>query len=227
MAVSALIVRPLWSFATNLASRVCLIRWAMRSIAHSQDFSSQRSDPGARYRSVVMRRSLTISSLRVAPFEHSVPRFTGLSGSPSTCTTVDPVTLRALSPRVCPSWSEGHRVSPRSRSYREEECTFGLQKSVTLPHGVPHVELVIKRGVSAQQAQRPASHGEDSCGCPGCKGGAGATARRLPRDRGAAGDPPAGGTREADRGRNDAHAGCRLRTGQWLPVRRRCPSDAR
>src|SRR5207245_5207954 len=107
--------------------------------------------------------------------------------------------LRVPPPRVIPSWSEGHRVSPRSRSYREEECTFGLQKSVTLPHGVPHVELVIKRGVSAQQAQRPASHGEDSCGCPGCKGGAGATAVRLPCDRGAGGDSAAGGTRGADR----------------------------
>src|SRR5206468_12078266 len=35
----------------------------------------------------------------VIPFEQSAPRLIGLSGSPSTCTTVG-VTFRALSPRV-------------------------------------------------------------------------------------------------------------------------------
>src|SRR5256886_14697963 len=126
--------------------------------------------------------------------------------------------LRVPHPRVIPSRSEGHPVSPRSRSYREEECTFGLQKSVTLPHGVPHVELVIKRGVSAQQAQRPASHGEDSCGCPGCKGGAGATARPLPPDRGAAGGPPTGGGAEGGTGRHEWRPRGRPRNGARRPL---------
>src|SRR5712691_1448519 len=56
-------------------------------------------EPGRRTCGKVSRFELVMSSLRVAPLGHSVPRLIGWSGSPSTCTTCA-VTFFALSPSV-------------------------------------------------------------------------------------------------------------------------------
>src|SRR6266849_344100 len=56
-------------------------------------------EPGRRTCGKVGPFELVMSSLRVAPLGHSVPRLIGWSGSPSTCTTCA-VTFFALSPRV-------------------------------------------------------------------------------------------------------------------------------
>src|SRR5712692_2277943 len=90
---------PLAFLATKVRSRVVLMCRAICWMASSQEMSSQRSDPGRRTLGVRIRFGLSMSYLSVAPFGQSVPRLIGLSGSPSTCTTVG-VTFFALSPRV-------------------------------------------------------------------------------------------------------------------------------
>ncbi len=76
-ASSALMVRPAASRSISRSSRDCLNSRAMRSMAQSHALSSQRSLPGARYRTLVSRRSFTTLCFRVTPLGHSVPRLIG------------------------------------------------------------------------------------------------------------------------------------------------------
>src|SRR4051812_24489091 len=73
--------------STNVASRVSLVSWAIRSMAQSRVLVlSQSVAPGARYHTFVTRFGLTTSWNVAAPLGYSVPRLIGLSGLPSMLT---------------------------------------------------------------------------------------------------------------------------------------------
>src|SRR5512139_2322591 len=76
-------VSPLSFFAMKFLSRSSFISLAMRVKASSQEMRFHSLLPGARYSGYCRRLGLCTKSSRPAPFGHSVPRFTGWSGSPS------------------------------------------------------------------------------------------------------------------------------------------------
>src|SRR2546428_6007373 len=80
-----LTVLPDASWATKLASRASLTRWASLLSRSSQLICCQWSEPGARYSGFSTRRALVASCIAVAPLGQSRPSFTGLSGFPSIC----------------------------------------------------------------------------------------------------------------------------------------------
>src|SRR5262245_23014966 len=92
-------VTPLSFFATKFLSRSAFMCFAIRSIASSQEMRFHSFVPGARTSGCLRRFGLWIMSSTPAPFGHSVPRFTGLSGSPSTW-MIDGFTFFDLSPSV-------------------------------------------------------------------------------------------------------------------------------
>src|SRR6185369_16831390 len=78
----------LTSLTLKLLSRVSFMRWAMRSRAQSQDFSSNLSEPGARYITFCKRRSLTATWNNELPLEQRDPWLMGCWGSPSILITL-------------------------------------------------------------------------------------------------------------------------------------------
>src|SRR5437879_4054811 len=98
IAVVLISVLPSLDFSWNVSSRVCLVSWAMRSIAQSRVLSSQWSELGARYLTVFQRRSFTASWKLAAPLGHRLPSLTGESGLPSML-TISPLTVWAIMPQ--------------------------------------------------------------------------------------------------------------------------------
>src|SRR5918994_1371983 len=78
---------PSASMGTKVRSREALIRWASLSSASSQEICCHSLAPDARYIGVGTRRRETASSIAVAPFGQRRPSLTGLSGSPSICSS--------------------------------------------------------------------------------------------------------------------------------------------
>src|SRR5918994_1013860 len=78
---------PSASVVTNVRSREVLIFWASLSSTKSQETSCHSLAPDARYIGLVTRRRETASSIAVAPFGQRRPSLTGLSGSPSICSS--------------------------------------------------------------------------------------------------------------------------------------------
>ena len=81
--VQRLTVVPAAFLAMKFASRSCFISVAMRSSAKSQETCLNSLLPGARYFGTFSRVGACTISSSAEPFGHSVPRFTGWSGSPS------------------------------------------------------------------------------------------------------------------------------------------------
>ena len=71
------------TLATQLSSRVFLIRWAISLTAQSHGFSSQTLEPGARYFTLWRRRGLLESCRMATDFGSRAPRLMMWSGSPS------------------------------------------------------------------------------------------------------------------------------------------------
>src|SRR5215510_9012369 len=94
-----LTVTPAAFFATKFLSRSAFMCLAMRSIASSQETRFHSFEPGARTSGYLRRFGLWIMSSTPAPLGHSVPRFTGWSGSPSTW-MIAGLTFFDLSPSV-------------------------------------------------------------------------------------------------------------------------------
>src|SRR5256885_15737739 len=78
-----LTVLPSASTVTKVRSRDALTLRASLSIAKSHETRCQSVAPGARYIGLVIRRREMASCNALAPFGHSRPSLTGLSGSPS------------------------------------------------------------------------------------------------------------------------------------------------
>jgi hypothetical protein len=78
-----LTVTPSAFFSIRLASRSFFMWVAMRLMASSQEMRFHSLLPGSRTSGNLSRLGLLTMSIRPAPLGHSVPRFTGLSGSPS------------------------------------------------------------------------------------------------------------------------------------------------
>ncbi len=76
-------VLPSSSVSTKLLSRESFVHRVNMPMASSQEIRCHSVPPGARYIGYCGRRSLTASCTVDAPFGHSVPPLTGLSGSPS------------------------------------------------------------------------------------------------------------------------------------------------
>ena len=82
-------------------ARVALTRWARVVMAQSRLFSSQWSEPGARYFTFFRRRGLVTTSKTAWPLLHRVPWLMGWSGSPSTLMSFYPLVL-AMRPQPTP-----------------------------------------------------------------------------------------------------------------------------
>src|SRR2546421_11152468 len=78
---------PLTSWVTNVRSRDALMFWASLSSVKSQETCFHSVDPGARYIGLSTRRREIASCNELAPLGHRVPSLTGLSGSPSICSS--------------------------------------------------------------------------------------------------------------------------------------------
>src|SRR5918995_4439257 len=78
---------PAASMGTKVRSREALIFWASLSSAKSQETCCHSVAPDARYIGLVTRRRETASSIAVAPLGQRRPSLTGLSGSPSICSS--------------------------------------------------------------------------------------------------------------------------------------------
>ena len=76
-------VTPLSFFSTKFASRSAFMCLAMRVSASSQEMRFHSFAPASRTSGYLRRFGQWIMSSTPAPFGHSVPRFTGWSGSPS------------------------------------------------------------------------------------------------------------------------------------------------
>src|SRR6516165_858793 len=76
-------VFPLASMVTNVRSRDALMFCASFSRVKSQETCFHSVAPGARYSGLGTRRREMASCSELAPLGHTVPSFTGLSGSPS------------------------------------------------------------------------------------------------------------------------------------------------
>src|SRR5512138_2303036 len=96
------------SNSLKLASRVLFVSWAMRSMAQSSGLSSQWSEPGARYFTLVQRWSLTVIWIEATPLGHSVPWLMGESGSPSRLTSCPESSLMRIIPH--PTEQSGQRL---------------------------------------------------------------------------------------------------------------------
>src|ERR1700736_947240 len=82
-----LTVLPFPSVATKVASREALIFCAILPSANSHVTLFQPVEPAARYWGDSTRRGDVASCIAVAPLGHRRPSLTGLSGSPSICSS--------------------------------------------------------------------------------------------------------------------------------------------
>src|ERR1700674_1322993 len=78
---------PFPSAVTKVASRDALMFWAILANTKSQVTLVQLVAPGARYLGESTRRGEIASCIAVAPLGQSRPSLTGLSGSPSICSS--------------------------------------------------------------------------------------------------------------------------------------------
>src|SRR5260370_20769155 len=82
-----LTVLPFPSAVTNVASRDALMFWVILSSTKSQETLFQPVAPAARYWGDSTRRGEIASCIAVAPLGQRRPSLTGLSGSPSICSS--------------------------------------------------------------------------------------------------------------------------------------------
>src|SRR3989339_1846394 len=94
-------VTPVGDLVTKAASRVALTRWARVVMAQSRLFSSQWSEPGARYFTFFRRLGLVTPSKTAWPLLHRDPWLMGWSGSPSTLMSLPPL-VWAMRPQPTP-----------------------------------------------------------------------------------------------------------------------------
>src|SRR5690349_20579148 len=117
-------VFPLASWATNVRSRESLMFFASRSRVKSQETFSQVDDPALRYIGLGTRRREMASCSELAPLGHKVPSLTGLSGSPSICSssTFPPLSFLVYASSEQPTAQYGQiereTVAPSMRSCR-------------------------------------------------------------------------------------------------------------
>src|SRR5258708_9247431 len=105
-----LTVLPLASVVTNVASRDAFTFWAILLSTKSQNTLFQPVAPAARYCGDSTRRGEIASCIAVAPLGHRRPSLTGLSGSPSICSscTLPSVFWRVYATSEHPTAQYGH-----------------------------------------------------------------------------------------------------------------------
>src|SRR5258708_21188023 len=101
-----LTVFPFASVVTKLLSRASLTRCASMFSASSQLIFFQLVALGARHITASARLAEVASCIALAPFGHSLPSLTGLSGSPSICSSLPASLVYATSEQ--PTAQYGH-----------------------------------------------------------------------------------------------------------------------
>src|SRR4051812_34018549 len=149
--------------STNVASRVCLVSWAIRSMAQPRVLVlSQSVAPGARYHTFVTRFGLTTSWNVAAPLGQSVPRLIGLSGLPSMLTILLSRTATS-SPQPTAQYGQTLGTSRMLRKRDWRASAWAVRKSKPRPSRPPAAPRKARRsgGTDATDMAAPGTGGAD------------------------------------------------------------------